>query len=182
MSRARKRGIRLAFCTLCVLLGSVSFARASATLLLEEPYGKLGAFNATGHAAVYLTVVCSESPLVLRRCRSGEPGVVLSRYNGVSGYDWIAIPLIPYLYAVERTEDVLLFADVRMVSFLRDQYRRKYLEAIVPDRNNGETPGEPLTFPHSFAQLCRLRRVRSESLLPQGSASEFCRRHRYRDA
>jgi hypothetical protein len=141
MSRARKPGIRLAFCTVCVLLGSVSFARASATLLLEEPYGKLGAFTATGHAAVFLSGVCAETPLVLRRCASGEPGVVLSRYNGVSGYDWIAIPLIPYLYAVERTEDVPLFADVRMVSFLRDQYRRKYLEAIVPDRNNGETPG-----------------------------------------
>jgi hypothetical protein len=141
MSRTRNPAIRLAFCTLCVLLGSVSFARASATLLLEEPYGKLGAFTATGHAAVYLSGVCAESSLVLRPCESGEPGVVLSRYNGVSGYDWIAIPLIPYLYAVERSEDVPLFADLRMVSFLRDQYRRKYLEAIVPDRNKGETPG-----------------------------------------
>src|SRR5260370_5175085 len=140
MSRARNPAIRLAFCTLCVLLGSVPFARASATLLLEDPYGKLGAFTATGHIAVYLSGVCAESPLVLRRCEAGEPGVVLSRYNGVSGYDWIAIPLIPYLYAVERSEDVPLFADPRMVSFLRDQYRRKYLEAIVPDRNKGETP------------------------------------------
>jgi hypothetical protein len=77
----------------------------------------------------------------LRRCAAGEPGVVVSRYNGVSGYDWIAIPLIPYLYAVEHTDDVPLFADAKMVSFLRDQYRRKHLEAMVPDRNNGETPG-----------------------------------------
>src|SRR3981081_2582139 len=123
MSRARKPATRLAFCTLCVLLRCVSFARASATLLLEEPYGKLGAFTATGHAAVYLSGVCAESPLVLRRCAAGEPGVVLSRYNGVGGYDWIAIPLIPYLYAVESTEDVPLFADAKIVSFLRDQYR-----------------------------------------------------------
>src|SRR5882762_9778926 len=130
MSRARKPATRLALCTLCVLLGSVSFARASATLLLEEPYGKLGAFTATGHAAVYFSGVCAESPLVLRRCRSGEPGVVVSRYNGVSGDDWIAIPLIP-----------LLFADARMVLSPSDQYRRKYLKAIVHDRNNGETPG-----------------------------------------
>src|SRR6202165_3037192 len=125
MSRGRKPGVRLAFCTLCVLLGAVSFARASAALLLEEPYGKLGAFPATGHAAVFLSGVCPESPLVLRRCRSREPGVVLSRYNGVSGYDWVAVPLIPYLYAVDRSEDVPLFAEVRRVSFRRDQYRRK---------------------------------------------------------
>jgi hypothetical protein len=141
MSRARNRGTRQAFCTLLVLLASVSFACASATLFLEEPYGKLGAFTATGHAAVYLSGVCAESPLVLRRCATGEPGVVISRYNGVSGYDWVAVPLVPYLYAVERTEDVPLFADARMVSFLRDQYRRKHLAAIVPDRNNGEAPG-----------------------------------------
>ena len=32
------------------------------------------------------------------------------------------------------------FADAKMVAFLRDQYRRKYLESIVPDTANGETP------------------------------------------
>jgi hypothetical protein len=124
-----------------LMLTFVCRAEASATLLLEEPYGKLGFFTATGHAAVYLSGVCAESPVVLRPCLPGESGVVLSRYNGVSEYDWVAIPLIPYLYAVERTEDVPLFADAKMVAFLRDRYRRKYLEAIVPDGKNGETPG-----------------------------------------
>lgn len=117
------------------------FAHASATLLLEEPYGKLGFFTATGHAAVYLSGVCAETPLVLRRCAPRETGVVISRYDGIDGYDWIAIPLIPYLYAVERAEDVPLFADAKMTAFLRDRYRRKYLEDIAPDARNGETPG-----------------------------------------
>jgi len=116
-------------------------ARASATLLLEEPYGKLGFFTATGHAAVYLSGVCAETPLVLRPCNPGETGVVISRYDGVGGYDWLAIPLIPYLYAVNRPEDVPLFADARMTAFLRDQYRRKYLEDIAPDTKNGGMPG-----------------------------------------
>src|SRR5579864_5138762 len=117
-------------------------ARAStATLLLEEPYGRLGFFTATGHAAVYLSGVCADSPLVLRRCAPGETGVVISRYDGVGGYDWVAIPLIPYLYAVERPEDVPLFANAKMAAFLRDRYRRKYLEDIAPDKTNGETPG-----------------------------------------
>jgi hypothetical protein len=114
---------------------------SSATLLLEEPYGKLGWFTATGHAAVYLSGVCAETPLELRPCREGEWGAVISRYNGVGGHDWMAIPLIPYLYAVERPDDIPLFADPKMVNFLRDQYRRKYLEVLAPDLAGDETPG-----------------------------------------
>jgi hypothetical protein len=124
-----------------MVLACALFAGASATLLLEEPYGKLGFFTATGHAAVYLSGVCADTSLVLRRCAPGETGVVLSRYDEVGGHDWVAIPLIPYLYAVERPEDVPLFASARMVAFLRDRYRRKYLEDIAPDVRNGETPG-----------------------------------------
>src|SRR5579862_9048515 len=124
-----------------VVLACAPFAGASATLLLEEPYGRMGFFTATGHAAVYLSGICAETPVVLRPCGPGETGVVLSRYDGVAGYDWIAIPLIPYLYAVDRPEDVPLFADAKMVAFLRDRYRRKYLEDFAPDVRNGETPG-----------------------------------------
>ncbi len=142
MRAGQAQAFRRALGTLAVLtLAFVCRAGASATLLLEEPYGKLGFFTATGHAAVFLSGVCAESPVVLRPCSPGEPGIVLSRYNGVGGYDWIAIPLIPYLYAVERSEDVPLFADAKMVAFLRDGYRRKYLEAIAPDGKNGEAPG-----------------------------------------
>ena len=120
--------------------GSIAHAHAGATLLLEEPYSYDGALAGTGHAAVYLSNVCAESPVVLRRCDAGESGVVLSRYDGIAGYDWIAIPLIPYLYAVDRPESVPLFADARLIAFLRDQYRREYLEALAPDRPDGGTP------------------------------------------
>ena len=130
------------FCALCaMLLLCATAASASATLFLEEPYGKMGFFTATGHAAVYLSNVCADSPIVLRRCLPGETGVVISRYDGIDGYDWLAIPLIPYLYAVEKPEDIPLFADAKMVAFLRDQYRRKYLEKVAPDDPSGETPG-----------------------------------------
>jgi hypothetical protein len=136
------QSMRRVFIKLAVMiLASTSLAGASATLLLEEPYGRMGFFTATGHAAVYLSGVCADTPLVLRRCAPGETGVVLSRYDEVGGYDWIAIPLIPYLYAVERPEDVPLFANAKMTAFLRDRYRRKYLEDIAPDVRNGETPG-----------------------------------------
>jgi hypothetical protein len=130
------------FCHLAVVvLACASLAGASARLFLEEPYGKMGFFTAAGHAAVYLSGICAESPLVLRPCNPGETGVVISRYDGIGGYDWIAIPLVPYLYAVDRPEDIPLFADARLVAFLRDSYRRKYLESIAPDGENGETPG-----------------------------------------
>ena len=86
----------------CAASGSAGASASSATLLLEEPYGEMGFFTATGHAAVYLSGVCADTPVVLRHCSPGETGVVISRYDGVGGYDWVAIPLIPYLYAVER--------------------------------------------------------------------------------
>ena len=124
-----------------MLLACVSLANASATLLLEEPYGKVGFFTATGHAAVYLSGVCAETPVVLRPCAPGETGIVISRYDGVGGYDWVAVPLIPYLYAVERPEDIPLFADAKTTAFLRDRYRRTYLEEVAPDLKNGNAPG-----------------------------------------
>jgi hypothetical protein len=140
-SRHIQKSGRLLLTLIVSLAAFASYADASATLLLEEPYGKMGFFTATGHAAVYLSGVCADSPVTLRRCAPGEFGAVLSRYDGVAGYDWLAIPLIPYLYGVERAEDVPLFADAKMVSLLRDRYRRKYLEAFAPDLNDGETPG-----------------------------------------
>jgi hypothetical protein len=118
-------------------------AHAGATLLLEEPYSVDGTFAGTGHTAVYLDRVCADTPLVLRRCTPGEVGVVISRYHGVAGYDWLAMPLIPYLYAVDSPEKVPLYADPKLETFLRDRYRRTYLESIVPDGKNGETPDGP---------------------------------------
>jgi hypothetical protein len=85
---------------LATIVSAVS-AYADAALFLEEPCGKMGAMDPTGYAAVYLTYVCASSPTRLRRCRPGEVGVVISRYHRVAGYDWLAIPLPGYLYAVD---------------------------------------------------------------------------------
>jgi hypothetical protein len=125
---------------LILCLCSIPDARAGATLFLGEPYGIDGTFAGTGHAAVYLSGVCATSPVVLRRCTPGETGTVLSRYRGIGGYDWIAIPLLPYLYAVEKPQDIPLFSDKKVVAFLRDQYRRNHLEWLVPDLPGRRTP------------------------------------------
>jgi hypothetical protein len=125
---------------LCGLLWCGPHAKADAALLLEEPYGHFGAFTATGHAAVYLNRVCADSPTVLRRCKDSESGVVISRYNKIAGRDWLAIPLIPYLYAVEQSDEIPLFANPKIVAFLRNQYRKKNWEDVAPDDETGEPP------------------------------------------
>ena len=117
-------------------------AHASVALLMEEPYGEFGSFNPTGHAAVYLNHICAESATELRVCRTGEAGVVISRYHKIDGYDWIAMPVISYLYAVTDVSQVPMSVDKAQVAALRDTYRREHLEAIAPDKNGAAPKGE----------------------------------------
>lgn len=124
---------------LCFALVCNTAVWADATLFVQEPYGIFGAINPTGHASVYLSRVCAATPVVLRRCDPGEFGVVISRYRGLSGYDWVAIPLIPYLYAVEDWESVSQVANSETVARLRDAYRREHLREIVPDAPDDRT-------------------------------------------
>ena len=122
-------------------LAVIGAARANVTLFLEEPYGTFGGMNPTGHAAIYLPRVCAASPVSLRLCKPAEEGVVISRYHRVADYDWVAIPLTPYLYAVERPdEEVPLTASAEEAAAFRDAYRRAHLESVAPDAENGATP------------------------------------------
>lgn len=129
-------------CKCCVVCGFVLAAcfpmrlAAQATLLLEEPYSYDGTFAGTGHTAIYLSRVCADSPTHLRRCREDEIGVVLSRYHGIAGHDWLAIPLIPYLYAVERADEIPLYADNKLVELLRE----RYLATLLLPPKNGDEP------------------------------------------
>jgi hypothetical protein len=118
---------------LCFLLCCAVRLHGSMTLFVEEPYGPFGALSPTGHAAIYLSSVCAETPTSLRHCRAGESGVVISRYSHIHGYDWIAIPLIPYLYAVDEPDKVLEWSDPKAVSHLRQTYRNRYLSDLVVD-------------------------------------------------
>src|SRR6202034_3621856 len=121
-------------------LFACSSARADAALLLEEPFGGFGAMNPTGHAAIYLNNVCADIPTELRPCREGEIGVVLSRYHRIDGYDWLAMPLLAYLYAVDDVSEIPDSATPRLELKLRDTYRRRHLEDLVPDDPKYEIP------------------------------------------
>src|SRR5579863_4916065 len=104
--------------------------RAQAALLMEEPYGFFGTLNPTGHNAIYLGRICAETPVKLRRCGPGEMGVVIARYEGIDGYDWVAIPLVPYLYAVDNPADVPARVNRDTVLKLRDRYRETHLASL----------------------------------------------------
>ena len=138
----RKKLLPLAIAGL-FLLAIPHRAQASAALLMEEPYGAFGAMNPTGHAAVYLNHVCADSPTTLRPCRDGEYGVVISRYHKIDGYDWIAISLVPYLYAVDSVGDIPTTIDKVQAGELRDAYRRAHLLDLAPNTaKNGSPKGE----------------------------------------
>jgi hypothetical protein len=122
------------------LLAGLAPLSAEIALLVEEPFGTFGSVNPTGHAAIYLSRVCAETPTLLRRCGPGERGIVLSRYHRIAGYDWIAIPLVPYLYAVNEPEQVPASATTERVAMLRDRYRRWHFQQLAPDGPEGEPP------------------------------------------
>jgi hypothetical protein len=113
-------------------------AHAQAALLMEEPYGFFGALNPTGHNAIYFDRICADTPTRLRRCGPGEMGAVIARYQGIDGYDWVAIPLIPYLYAVENPAAVPERVNRQMVDQMRSRYHETHLEDLgdhVPPGN-----------------------------------------------
>jgi len=129
--------------------GPASFSRnrsalylfaAIITALLSAPSAFASASFLLGHAAIYLDNVCADSATHLRPCREEEPGVVISRYHRVAGYDWIAIPVIPYLYAVDSVSEIPERVDKKQVAALRDAYRRRYLLDLAPSTHKDRAP------------------------------------------
>jgi hypothetical protein len=117
----------LTLATVALLIAAAQRLSAQAALLLEQPYGVFGRLNPTGHAAIYLERVCADTPVQLRLCRAGENGAVISRYKGLDGYDWVAIPLIPYLYSVDSPDQVPHEVDQESVNRLRQHYKEARL-------------------------------------------------------
>jgi hypothetical protein len=132
MIRTIARAVALAF------VFTISSTPASATigLIVGEPFGSFGTMMPAGHAGIYLDHLCAETPTHLRLCRPGEPGVILSRYHDLraTNTDWMAIPVIPFLYSVDDPANTPTFVTPSLESELREAYRQAHLRAIVPDR------------------------------------------------
>ena len=118
--------------------------RADVSFLLLESLGVPGEFTGSGHAAIYLSNICTDDGISLRPCRETESGVVISSYpNFVNGstYEWMAVPLVPFLYGVDDQSKVPIYANGEIRSFLREEYRREYLNTVVPAAPDGKMPG-----------------------------------------
>ncbi len=111
-------------------------ARGDAVLLIGEPINFLGHVAATGHAALLLTNLCSDDYLHVRACRAGEAGTVISRYPGVSGYDWLAVAPVPYFYAVDEVGEIPGTISGAVLDELRERYFNKHLAGLTEPRHH----------------------------------------------
>jgi hypothetical protein len=132
-----KLAIPLLFAVLAQFSLACIHSHAQAAMLMEEPYGFFGFLNPTGHDAVYFERICAENPLKLRRCLPGELGAVITRYQGIAHYDWLAVPLIPYLYSVETSSEVPSRVDHDTVIRLREKYHDAHLQIMGKDVPRG---------------------------------------------
>lgn len=111
---------------------------ASIGLVVGEPYGNFGTMMPVGHAGVFVDHLCADNPTHLRPCRPSEPGVVISRYHDlrVSNLDWLATPVIHFLYGVDDPTQTPAFVTASLEAEIREQYRQEHLATIVPAHRN----------------------------------------------
>jgi hypothetical protein len=118
---------------------------ADIALLIHEAKGFSGETTGAGHSAVYLSDVCADPPpFVLRKCKNGEQrGAVIATYpdfGAQSEYKWFAMPLIVYLYGVEKESQIPLYANGEIRLLTREAVRQKYLSDVVPKAADGTIP------------------------------------------
>ena len=135
-------GIRVLL-VVAVAIAMDMYAHASLAVLVGEPFGNFGTMMPLGHTAIYLDRVCADGPLKVRMCHAGEPqGVVLSRYYAIGKYDWLATPVMQFLYATDRPAEIPTYATSESIWAMREQYREHFLREIVPDGTQGVPDGE----------------------------------------
>lgn len=136
-SRRFPRAICIFFTGLALIVPSCQRGRAQVALLVENADGISAVFDPTGHEAVYFARICAATPTKLRRCAPGEMGAVIARYKGIGGYDWLAVPLLPYLYSVEDPGAVPARVDHETVHSLRVKYHDAHLMSLGKDVPEG---------------------------------------------
>lgn len=126
---------------ICFFLGfglafaSAPASRAQGALMLQDANSLAEVFSPVGHESVYFARICAASLTKLRRCAPDELGVVIARYRGIAGYDWLAVPLLPYLYSVADAAAAPARIDYPTVHKLRLQYHDAHLMGLgnVPE-------------------------------------------------
>jgi hypothetical protein len=131
------RTICFSFFSLEITVAVCERGRAQAALLMENADGISRTFDPIGHETVYFARVCAATPTTLRRCAPGERGVVISRYKGIASYNWLAVPLLPYLYSVDDPAAVPARVNHEMVESLRQQYHEAHLIGLGENAPEG---------------------------------------------
>lgn len=118
---------------ICLLLLPGVRLHADVNLFIEAPINFLGHVSSTGHAALMIQDLCSDDHVHIRWCRAGEDGTVISRYKGIDGYDWVAMPPGPYLFAVDAPSEIPETASIADLTLLRAQYRTTHPGGFTHD-------------------------------------------------
>jgi len=108
--------------------------RADVGLLLSEPTGEgASVWTSAGHASVYLSNICPESPIKMRLCGPGEPGSVITNYKNFGEdvrVEWNIVSLNVLLYGVEDEKDRPLYASQHLRWELQDAFWRRTLVEV----------------------------------------------------
>lgn len=129
-----------------ILLTAAPLAHARMGLIVAEPFGSFGTVMPQGHASVYFSNLCVETPVQLRPCRPGEMGAVVSRYHDLRhpDLDWMAFPLPVFLYGVDDPANTALpFMTPAREATMREVYWHRYLAEYIPattDRHGRTRP------------------------------------------
>ena len=124
--------------TLLALFLPTNAAHARMALIVGEPFGSFGTMMPQGHSSIYLSNLCVETPVKLRRCHPGEFGAVVSRYHDLRHpeMDWMAFPLPVFLYGTETPAEphsIPRYMTASAEADLRERYRQTHLADLVPD-------------------------------------------------
>lgn len=109
-------------------------------MFLLEALGISGEASSAGHVSIYFSNICADTPVQLRICRPGEMGIVIAAYPEFGtdkAYDWIAVPLLPFLYGVENERNIPIYVNGEVRTLMRETYRRNFLRGIIPDKAAG---------------------------------------------
>ncbi len=126
--RAVTQALVLAFLLICVVCPRAD--SSIGVVLNESLHESMDRITGTGHAAVYFSNICPDSPIRLRLCRSGELGSVISTYVNIGEdeqFGWNIVSLSVYLYGVEDPQNRPLFGSVKIKHLLEERYRDNYL-------------------------------------------------------
>lgn len=144
MHRGKTVGfIKYLLILLIIVVLSKSTARSDVSLLQLGALGVSGEGTSAGHVSVYFSNICAETPVRLRLCKPGEMGVVLAYYPDLGTdkeYEWLAIPLLTYIYGVEEESRIPLYINGKVRVLLRETFRQNHLRSIVSDEAIARKP------------------------------------------